>query len=74
MKVGFCYDKTVVEIEWLLPFLPRAGDLISVTDLLTDEQINTLCENRDFFRVSYVSWFPHKNTEESFVEIELELL
>ncbi len=38
MKVFLCYKHSSVEIKWDLPFLPRIGEYISITELLSEKQ------------------------------------
>ena len=42
MKVALYYELNSVKIDWNLPFLPRAGEYISVAELISDRQ-NKVC-------------------------------
>lgn len=72
MKVFLCYNSSSVKIQWDLPFLPRIGETLSVSRLLSEKQNNELCRNRDYFTVTHIAWFPSRRYNQSFVEIILE--
>ncbi len=55
MKVVLCYELNSVKIDWNLPFLPRAGEYISVTELISEQQNKELNPNRNLYIVRNVS-------------------
>jgi hypothetical protein len=72
MKVALCYELNSVKIDWNLPFFPRAGEYISVAELISERQNKQLNPKRDLYIVRNVSWFPSKDSQRSLVEIHLE--
>lgn len=42
MKVKLCYQHTSVDIKWDLPVLPRTGEYISITELLSEKEFKQL--------------------------------
>ncbi len=72
MKVYLCHNSSSVKIKWNLPFLPRIGETLSVSGLLSEKQNNELCRNRDYFTVTHIAWFPSQRDNQSFVEIILK--
>lgn len=72
MRVSLCHKNSSVDIEWNLPFLPRKGETLSVSQLISEKQNNKLCKNRDYFTVVHIAWFPSKRNNQSIVEIILE--
>jgi len=72
MKVVLCYNHSSVKIKWNLPFLPRIGETLSVSEFLSDKQNNELFDSRDYFTIIHIAWFPSKREDRSIVEIILE--
>lgn len=72
MKVVLCYNGSLVKIKWNLPFLPRIGETLSVSELLSEKQNAELFEDRDYFTIIHIAWFPSKRDDRSTVEIILE--
>lgn len=72
MKVALCYNSSVVNIKWNLPFLPRKGETMSLSQLISEKQNNKLCQNRDYFTIAHIAWFPSKRSSQSLIEILLE--
>ncbi|QQV01827.1 MULTISPECIES: hypothetical protein [Chryseobacterium] len=71
MKVVLCYNNSSVKIKWRLPFLPRIGETLSVSEFLSEKQNNELCRNKDYFTIIHIAWFPSKRNDQSIVEIIL---
>lgn len=74
MKVFLCYKHSSVEIKWDLPFLPRIGEYISITELLSEKQHKQLGAKKDYLKIINISWFLYKDSRKSSVEILLEKL
>lgn len=72
MKVFLCYKHSSVEIKWDLPFLPRIGEYISITELLSEKQHKQLGAKNDYLKIINISWFLYKDSRESSVEMLLE--
>lgn len=72
MKVFLCYKHSSVEIKWDLPFLPRIGEYISITELLSEKQHKQLGAKKDYLKIINISWFLYKDSRKSSVEILLE--
>ncbi|WP_139418886.1 hypothetical protein [Chryseobacterium mulctrae] len=72
MKVFLCYKHSSVEIKWDLPFLPRIGEYISITELLSEKESKKLGAKNDYLKIINISWFLNKNSRKSSVEILLE--
>lgn len=72
MKVFLCYKHSSVEIKWDLPFLPRIGEYISITELLSEKQHKQLGAKKDYLKIINISWFLYKDSRQSAVEILLE--
>ncbi|MEA1847617.1 hypothetical protein U9K52_01725 [Chryseobacterium sp. MHB01] len=72
MKVVLCYNNSSVKIKWNLPFLPRIGETLSVSELLSEKQNAELFEDKDYFTIIHIAWFPSKRDDRSIVEIILE--
>lgn len=51
----YSHNRKEIEIEWLLPFLPRENELFDLENLLpdTDEYLEYSCLS---WSVDYVSW------------------
>jgi hypothetical protein len=67
MKVALCYELNSVKIDWKLPFLPHAGEYISVAKLISERQNKQLNPKRDLYVVRNVSWFPSKDRQGSWL-------
>ncbi|MCD0477796.1 hypothetical protein LPB90_04980 [Chryseobacterium sp. LC2016-29] len=61
-----------MEIKWDLPFFPRIGEYISITELLTEKESKQLGAKNDYLKIINISWFLYKNSRKSSVEILLE--
>ncbi|QIG88176.1 hypothetical protein G6R40_00220 [Chryseobacterium sp. POL2] len=72
MKVFLCYQNGSIEIKWNLPFLPRIGEYISTTELLSEKESKQLRAKTDYLKIINISWFLYKDGRQSFVEILLE--
>lgn len=72
MKVLLCYKHSSVQIKWDLPFLPRIGEYISTTELLSEKECKQLGTKNDYLKIVNISWFLYKDSRESSVEILLE--
>ena len=72
MKVFLCYKHSSVEIKWDLPFLPRTGENISTTELLSEKEFKLLGTKKDYLKIINISWFLYKDGRQSAVEILLE--
>ncbi|WP_159476403.1 hypothetical protein [Chryseobacterium sp. 18068] len=72
MKVFLCYQNGSVEIKWDLPFLPRIGEYISTTELLSEKELKQLGTKKDYLKIINISWFLYKDGKQSSVEILLE--
>ena len=72
MKVSLCYAHNSIMIRWDFPFLPRIGESISLCDIITEKQNEKLFDNRDFFRIVNISWFPSKTKHKNLIEIIME--
>lgn len=72
MKVFLCYQNGSVEIKWDLPFLPRTGEYISTTELLSEKESKQLGAKNDYLKIINISWFLYKDSRESAIEILLE--
>lgn len=71
MIVCLCYQNSMVEIPWRLPFLPRIGEYLSIIEILSEKQFEQLGAKKDYFEIFDVSWFPDKKASLSVVEIHL---
>ena len=72
MKVFLCYKHSSVEIKWDLPFLPRIGEYISTTELLSEKEFKQLGAKNDYLKIINISWFLYKHSKSSSVEILLK--
>lgn len=72
MKVFLCYQNGSVEIKWDLPFLPRTGEYISTTELLSEKEFKQLGTKKDYLKIINISWFLYKDGRKSSVEILVE--
>lgn len=72
MKVFLCYQNGSVEIKWDLPFLPRTGEYISITELLSEKEFKLLGTKKDYLKIINISWFLNKNSRKYSVEVLLE--
>lgn len=68
MKVKLCYEHTSVDIKWDLLFLPRTGEYISITELLSEKQHKQLRAKNDYLKIINISWFLNKNSRKSSVK------
>lgn len=57
MKVFLCHKHSSVEIKWELPFLPRTGEYISTTELLSEKESEQLGAKNDYLKIINISWF-----------------
>lgn len=72
MKVFLCYKHSSVEIKWNLPFLPRIGEYISTTELLSEKESKQLGAKNYYLKIINIAWFLYKDGKQSAVEILLE--
>ncbi|AZA85460.1 hypothetical protein EG349_00970 [Chryseobacterium shandongense] len=72
MKISLCYLNGSVDIEWNIPFFPRTGEYISTAEILSEKEAKQLAENRDYFKIINISWFPSLDSKEPYAEIILE--
>ena len=72
MKVVLCYNNSSVKIKWNFPFLPRVGETLSVSEFLSEKQNDELFNNKDYFTIIHIAWFPSKRNDQSIIEIILE--
>lgn len=72
MEVKLCYNLSSVTIKWNIPFFPRIGESISVSEIISERKNDQLCKNQDYFIIKHIAWFPANSSSASLVEIILE--